>query len=109
MLITKKDQRQNRKQRIRAKITLSKLPRLTVFRSNQTLSAAIVDDQKGQTLVSARVADKNIKAATELGEKIAKLAKDQKIVKVVFDRSGYLYHGKIKALAEAARQGGLKF
>lgn len=108
-MLNKKTQRAKRKLRIAAKIRLSKLPRLAIFRSNQAIYASIIDDQKGQTLAAARVAGKDIKAASELGTKIAKLAADKKITKVVFDRSGYLYHGKVKAVADAARQGGLKF
>lgn len=94
-------------------------PRLNVRRSLQNLFAQIVDDAKGVTLIAASTADKdlkkkaayggNVKAATILGEVLAKKAKDKNITKVVFDRGGYDYHGRIKAFAEAARKSGLEF
>ena len=95
----------------------SDIPRLNVFRSNSNIFAQIIDDTKGVTLVSASSIDKdlklenggNIEAATKVGELIAKRAKKAKIKKVVFDRGGYLYHGRVKALAEAARENGLEF
>jgi large subunit ribosomal protein L18 len=92
--------------------------RLTVFRSNQHIYAQLVDDENGVTLASASTMDKdlgklksfsNVEAAEKVGELIAKKAKDQKVAQVVFDRGGYLYHGRVKALAEAARKAGLKF
>lgn len=107
-MLTKKDQRSNRQKRIKGKLKQSNLPRLTVFRSNQALYVSIID-KGGKVLVSAKAQSKNQKSANDLGEKIAKLSQEKKIINVVFDRSGYLYHGKIKALADAARQGGLKF
>ena len=93
------------------------VPRLNVFRSNSNIFAQIIDDEEGKTLVSASSLDKdlklkngsNVEAATKVGEKIAKLAVKAKIKKVVFDRGGYLYHGRVKALAEAARENGLEF
>ena len=91
-------------------------PRLAVFRSNNHMYAQIIDDTVGNTLVSASTLDKevktkasNIEAATEVGKLIAERAKKAKVTTVVFDRNGYLYHGKVKALAEAAREAGLEF
>ena len=92
-------------------------PRLNVFRSNSNIFAQIIDDEAGVTLVSASSVDKelklenggNIEAATKVGELLGKRAKDKKITKVVFDRGGYLYHGRVEALAEAARKSGLEF
>ena len=91
-------------------------PRLSVFRSNKYIYAQIIDDAKGKTLVSAGSKDKEIKEAKTrmekaglVGEIIAKRGAKAKIKKVVFDRSGYKYHGIIKALAEGARKGGLEF
>jgi|SRR6185437_5537134 len=105
-----------RKKRIRAKIegTVER-PRLAVFRSNKNLYAQLVDDTKGHTLVSASTLDEEVKGgssiegAKTLGVMLAKRALAKKITQVVFDRSGYIYHGRIKALADAAREGGLKF
>ena len=92
-------------------------PRLCVFRSNSAIYAQIIDDTKGVTLVSASTLEKdlkivnggNVEAAKLIGAEIAKRAKKAKIEKVVFDRGGYLYHGRVKALAEAARENGLEF
>lgn len=105
-----------RKRRIRAKVEGSvERPRLSVFRSNRNLFAQLVDDTKGHTLVSASTLDDEVKGgasiegAKTLGLMLAKRALAKKIEAVVFDRSGYIYHGRIKALADAAREGGLKF
>ena len=106
-----------RKKRVRAKIAgTSARPRLSVFRSNKYIYAQIIDDARGKTLVSAGSKDKEIKEAKTrmekaglVGEIIAKRGAKAKIKKVVFDRSGYKYHGIIKALAEGARKGGLEF
>jgi len=94
-------------------------PRLAVFRSNEHIYAQIIDDVKGNTLVAASTVEKAIKetlektndvaAATAVGEAIAKKAIEKGIDAVVFDRGGFIYHGKIKALADAAREAGLKF
>ena len=105
-----------RKRRIRAKIegTIER-PRLSVFRSNKNLYAQLVDDVKGHTVVSASTLDEEVKGgasiegAKTLGTMLAKRALAKKISLIVFDRSGYIYHGRIKALADAAREGGLKF
>ena len=101
--------------RIRKNLSGTKeLPRLNVFRSNTNMYAQIIDDETGRTLVSTsslelKLDKNNIETAKKVGESIAKKAIEAKITKVVFDRSGYLYHGRIKALAEAAREAGLKF
>ena len=107
-----------RKRRIRASIEgTAERPRLSVFRSNQHLYAQLVDDAKGHTLVAASTLEESLRekvggsveGAKTLGNLVAKRALAKNISKVVFDRSGYLYHGKIKALADAAREGGLQF
>ena len=104
-----------RHNRIRKNLSGTKeLPRLNVFRSNTNMYAQIIDDETGRTLVSTsslelKLDKNNIETAKKVGESIAKKAKDAKITEVVFDRSGYLYHGRIKALAESAREAGLKF
>lgn len=101
--------RQKRKARVRAKVTgTSARPRFSVFKSNTSISAQIIDDTKGVTLVSARVKGKVKASGKELGEKVAKLALAKKITTVVFDRSGYRFHGTVKEVADAAREGGLK-
>ena len=95
----------------------SERPRLCVFRSNANIHAQIIDDNKGTTLVSASTLESalniknggNVEAAKLIGAEIASRAKKAKITKVVFDRGGYLYHGRVKALAEAARENGLEF
>ena len=92
-------------------------PRMTVFRSNKQISVQIIDDVKGVTLASASSLIKEIaglketktQKAEKVGEEIAKIALDKGISQVVFDRNGFLYHGRVKALADAARKGGLKF
>ena len=107
-----------RKTRIRAKIEgTGKLPRLSVFRSNAGIYAQLIDDVKGVTLASASTKDDGltikskggVEGAKAVGQLIAKKAVTKGISSVVFDRSGYLYHGRIKALADAAREAGLKF
>ena len=107
-----------RHERVRNKVTgTSNVPRLNVFRSNNNIFAQIIDDEASKTLVSASSIDKELKlenggnteAAEKVGELLAKRAKKAKISKVVFDRGGYLYHGRVKALAEAARKNGLEF
>lgn len=107
-----------RKKRIRARIEGSpERPRLSVFRSNRHLFVQLVDDVKGHTLVSASTLEEDLKekvggtieGAKTLGNLVAKRALAKNISLIVFDRGGYLYHGRIKALADAAREGGLKF
>lgn len=106
---TKKEMRLKRKLSIRRKLSgTSKRPRLAIFRSNMRMVAQIIDDDKAVTIVSAWVKGKNISAAVSLGKTIADMAKAKKITKVVFDRSGYRYHGAVKALADAVREGGLE-
>lgn len=103
------------KQRIRKSISgTSDRPRMSVFRSNKEIYAQLIDDLSGKTLISAstmkeeRMGSK-IEQAIKVGQAVAKKAKDAGIESVVFDRNGYLYHGRVKALAEAARKEGLKF
>ena len=113
----RKMERARRHLRVRRKISgTAERPRLCVYRSNTNLYVQVIDDVAGNTLVSASTLDKDVKtkkankeAAKELGTLIAKKALDKKIDTVVFDRSGYIYHGVVKELAEAAREGGLKF
>ena len=113
----RKFERDRRHARVRRKISgTPECPRLCMYRSNTNIYAQIIDDVNGNTLVSASTMDKEVKtkhankeAAKEVGALIAKRAKDKKIVDVVFDRSGYMYHGVVKELAESARQGGLNF
>ena len=94
-----------RHKRIRATISgTAERPRLSVFRSNKFIYAQLIDDTKGHTLAQANASD-----AKAVGADIAKKAKAAKIAKVVFDRGGYLYTGKIKAVADSAREGGLDF
>ena len=110
-------QRLKRHKRVRAKISgTPEMPRLNVFRSEANIYAQVIDDVNGVTLVSASSLDKaiegyggNIAAATAVGKLVAERAKAKGIETVVFDRGGYLYHGRVKALAEGAREGGLKF
>ena len=115
---TKQDRLLTRKKRVRAKISgTPQRPRLSVYKSNANIYAQLIDDVNGVTLASANtlqkdVAEKsaaNIEAAKKVGEAIGKKAIEAGIEEVVFDRNGYLYHGKVKALAEAAREAGLKF
>lgn len=107
-----------RHMRVRAKLVgTTEVPRLNVFRSNGNIFAQIIDDSCDKTLVSASSIDKelkltnggNVEAAVKVGELLAKRAKKAKITKVTFDRGGYLYHGRVKALADAARENGLEF
>ena len=113
----RKMERTRRHIRVRTKISgTAERPRFCVYRSNTNLYVQIVDDVAGNTLVAASTLDKEVKtkhankeAAKELGTLIAKKAADKKIETVVFDRGGYIYHGVVKELAEAAREGGLKF
>ena len=116
--VSRNEKRLERHKRIRENLHgTADRPRLNVFRSNANITAQIIDDDKGITLVSASTLEKelkitnggNVEAAKKIGELIAKRAKDAKITKVVFDRGGYLYHGRVKALAEAARENGLEF
>ena len=115
--IDRKATRQRRHIRVCRKISVTpECPRLCVYRSNSNIYAQIIDDVAGNTLVSCSTLDKEIKtkhankeAAKEVGTLIAKKAAEKNIEQVVFDRGGYIYHGVVKELAEAAREGGLKF
>lgn len=114
-MVTKTDRRKKIKLRVRGKISgTTERPRLTVFRSNKQIYAQVIDDLTGKTLAAAsslKIADKAPKKeiAAKVGELIAKSALEAGITSVVFDRNGYLYHGRVKELADAARNGGLKF
>ena len=116
-MATKKDLRRQRiKFGIRSKISgTAARPRLSVFRSNSTITAQLIDDVKGVVLafVTSKeiVADKtaNVEIAKQVGTKVAEKASAVGIAQVVFDRNGYLYHGKVKAVADGAREGGLQF
>ena len=115
--VNKNAKRQKRHVRVRAKISgTPERPRLNVFRSNANIYAQIIDDVNGVTLVSASTLDSSIEgnggnaeAARKVGELLAERAKDKGITSVVFDRGGYIYHGRVQALAEGAREGGLEF
>ncbi len=112
---SKNDNRLKRHARIRKNLSgTTSTPRLSIYRSNTAIYAQIIDDTKGETLVSASTTELNLKssnieAATKLGKLIGEKATKAKIKDVVFDRSGYKYHGRIKALADAAREAGLNF
>ena len=119
-MVTKRDsnkQRLQRHKRVRGKISGTKeCPRLNVFRSSKHIYAQIIDDVAGVTLCAASTLDKgfegatgNAQAAKKVGQMVAERAEKLGITKVVFDRGGFIYHGRVKALAEGARDGGLKF
>lgn len=113
----RKLERERRHRRVRTKISgKAECPRLCVFRSNTNVYAQIIDDTKGVTLVQASTLDKEVKtkhsnkeAAKEVGTLVAKRALEKNIKTVVYDRGGYVYHGVVKELAEAAREAGLEF
>jgi large subunit ribosomal protein L18 len=117
MKVTKKDRKQRIKYRIRKKLSGSVArPRLSVYRSNAAIYCQLIDDVTGNTLVAASSNEKDFKAvgdkcsvAKAVGTLVAEKAKKANITSVVFDRSGYLYHGRVKALADGAREGGLQF
>lgn len=113
-MLKKQNQRVKRHKRIRAKVKgVEEMPRLCVFRSNQHIYAQLINDQKGIILDAAGdfalKIDGKVKKAFEVGQAIAQKALSKKIDKVVFDRGGYKYHGRVKALADGARAAGLKF
>ena len=117
MALTKADRRQRIKYRIRKRLSGSgERPRMTVYRSNKQIYVQLVDDVTGQTLVSASSKEKEIASqkvnkidqAKLVGKRLAEKAKEKGIESVVFDRNGYLYHGRVKNLADAARKSGLK-
>ena len=117
MALTKRERRIRIKQRVRKHINgTAERPRLSVFRSNKEIYAQLVNDQNGETLLTASSLEKAFKkegnksdVAREVGKLLAKKASEKGIEGVAFDRNGYLYHGRVKALAEGAREGGLKF
>lgn len=117
--LSKKLARKRRHNRLRRKISGSaEIPRLAVFRSNKHIHAQVIDDDAARTLLAASTTESelrsqklaaNVKSATIIGELIAERAKSANVTKVVFDRGGFTYHGCVKALADAARAGGLEF
>ncbi len=108
-----------RRQRVRSKLRsqVAGRPRLSVHRTGRHIYAQIIDDSKGSTLASASTIDKDVKAkngstsdaAADVGKRVAEAAKKAGVTSVVFDRGGFLFHGRVKALADAAREGGLEF
>ena len=116
-VLTTREARQRRHRRVRGKVAgTAERPRLVVFRSNKGISAQLVDDMTGRTLggaswVALKKSFRGTKTeqATEVGRMLAASAKSAGITRVVFDRGGYLYHGRVKALADGAREGGLEF
>ncbi len=120
-MITKQDKnatRKKRHQRVRRNLSgTAERPRLSVYRSNKHIYAQLIDDLEGKTIASASTVDSelnldttgNVEAAKQVGELIAKRALSENVKSVVFDRGGYLYHGRVKALADAARENGLEF
>ncbi len=115
-MLPKQQKRKRRHKRVRAKVFgTNKVPRLCVFRSPKHIYAQLIDDEKGKTLASAgdlgikQTKDKKTALAAKVGKLIAQKAQEKKIKKVVFDRGGYKYHGRVKAVAEGAREGGLEF
>ena len=120
-MATKKPGAVRRRQRVRRALQKAAAgrPRLSVFRSSQHIYAQVIDDQQGRTLAAASTLDKDLRtklrtgadtgAAAEVGRLVAERAKAAGVERVVFDRGGYIYHGRVKALAEAAREGGLEF
>ncbi|OIN59048.1 50S ribosomal protein L18 [Arsenicibacter rosenii] len=117
MALKKTERRQRIKYSIRAKISgTSERPRLSVFRSNKAIYAQLIDDVAGHTLAFASSSEIKseangftVETAKQVGQRLAEKAAGKNITAVVFDRNGYLYHGKVKALADGAREGGLKF
>jgi large subunit ribosomal protein L18 len=121
MPLTKNDQRLRRSRQTRVRIALQRVARLTVYRSNTHIYASVISDDGAKVLASASTAEKTLRgeltggkggntaAAAAVGKRIAEKAKAAGIETVAFDRAGYAYHGRVKALAEAAREAGLKF
>lgn len=123
-MLKKEEQRKRRHRRVRAKIHgTAKIPRLCLFKSNQHIYAQLIDDEKGKTLIvvsdhllkpktsgkTTKELTRKVAIAYEIGKLIAQKALEKKIKKIVFDRGGYKYHGRVKALAEGAREKGLEF
>jgi large subunit ribosomal protein L18 len=117
MALNKVEKRERIKRRVRGKISgTAAVPRLSVYKSNKEIYAQLIDDKEGKTLVSASSREKGIAAdgtkteiSASVGKAVAEKAKAAGIEKIVFDRNGFIYHGRIKALADGAREGGLKF
>ena len=122
MSLNKKDQRIRRSRQTRARIAVQRAVRLTIFRSNQHIYASVISDDGSRVLASASTAEAdvrkelgaqgnggNVAAAALIGKRIAEKAKAAGIEKVAFDRAGFAYHGRVKALADAAREAGLQF
>lgn len=117
MALTKVQKRDRIKRRVRGKISgSSSAPRLSVYKSNKEIYAQLIDDKEGKTLAFASSREKGVNAkgtktevAAAVGKKIAEKAKAAGLEKIVFDRNGFVYHGRVKALADGAREGGLKF
>lgn len=113
------DSRGKRKRRVRKKLSSSSRPRLTVFRSSKHIYAQLLEAGSGKVVCAASTKTKDLKtsiaklnkvdSAKKVGELVGKLAKDKGVEEIVFDRSGYIYHGRVKSLAEGAREAGLKF
>jgi large subunit ribosomal protein L18 len=121
-MLTKKEQRIRRSRQTRARIAIQRVARLTVFRSNLHIYASVISDDGTRVLASASTAEKevraelggngkggNVAAAALVGKRVAEKAKAAGVEKVAFDRAGFAYHGRVKALAEAAREAGLQF
>ena len=119
MALSKRERRQRIRYRIRKRISgTAEKPRMSVFRSNKNITVQLINDIEGKTLLAASALENEVREKTGVskteqaelvGKLIAKKAKEKGISTVVFDRSGYLYHGRVKKLADAAREGGLKF
>jgi large subunit ribosomal protein L18 len=118
--LTTREARLRRHRRVRKKVSgTQERPRLAVFRSNEHIYAQVIDDTVGQTLVAASTVEAEVRAQVDgkpkqaeaqvVGDIVARRARERGITKVVFDRGGYMYHGRVKALADAARAGGLEF
>jgi len=108
-MLKKQEKRRRRHKKVRARMFgTAKVPRLCVSKSNQYIYAQLIDDERGKTIVSAK-GKLSTEQAKKTGELIAKKALEKKIGKAVFDRGGYKYHGRVKAVAEGAREGGLRF
>ena len=118
-MLNKKEQRLRRARQTRARIALARVARLTVYRSNQHIYASLISDDGSKVLASASTAEKDLRAqqpnggnaaaAAAVGRRIAEKARAAGIERVAFDRAGFAYHGRVKALAEAAREAGLQF
>lgn len=115
MALNKLQKRNRIKRRVRGKISGSaELPRLSVYKSNKEIYAQLIDDKEGKTLAYAssralKATGNKVEVSTQVGKAIAEVAKAAGIETIVFDRNGFVYHGRVKALAEGAREGGLKF